>query len=401
MNASTNTAASTDAADMDAASPLVSRVPEGAPAWYDRLPLVDEPALLPAGDRFLWLPGSSSTTERISHTPSGRKVRLVDVEPHLDEAAVLAVSRSAAAMRCLAAILAFGHLTAEQVAAHAGRRLEAAQEHLDALVDAGIVVAGLPLPTEKPLSVDSPRVFAANVGHPAVDHLQKALPTELWRSVTGGEAPTKGHHHVRHDLTTAEIVLRIAEVHAVGLVAGETAHQRLWPGLDRYSRFDAVLVRPDGARIAIETTLSTSRSLVGKLAKALVALHGHGYAANLAMAFILGPNVSPTSFGDRLDEAAERSGLRRIDAAKAKQRLFWATLSSDACWFANDGGITRDFARLRAFRRNEKSDVAEAVDLVDLDLGCRGGIPWAESTRARKSFWATPRWIAEPLRRAG
>lgn len=169
----------------------------------------------------------------------------------------------------LGALAGWRTLTAEQQAAFAGTVAAGTRDRVIGdlfalgLIDSGTIWA----PTSEAAGADR-----AALWRPATTEVFDKLLAPLLTyaetvSVTGGESWTSGSQFDRHNILTAELCLRLAEFTRIGTVLGERLSRVRTlaysgagapepPGVSNQTA-DAVIVRRDGLRIAIETTAHT------------------------------------------------------------------------------------------------------------------------------------------------
>ena len=169
----------------------------------------------------------------------------------------------------LAAVGMWRTLSAQQVVAMTGFGLgPALTESMSALWAAGLVergelVSGM-------VGSKLPALFRA-CDSTAVDAFLADLPYREWVAVTGGQPWTLGPRHDRHNMLTTELGLRIAEYCEVSAVLGESmaGFHLLDPSgatpTSTTTAADAVVIRPDGLRVCLETTANAGSSFERKV----------------------------------------------------------------------------------------------------------------------------------------
>jgi hypothetical protein len=203
-----------------------------------------------------------------------------------------------------------------------------------------------------------------------------------WVSVTGGVKFLTGGQYDRHNVLTAELALRAAEFLTIGTVLGERqAHVNTLaytaqglpepPGRSQQTA-DAVIVRGDGLRIAVETTASVGSAGFTRKAEAWArtlsrrALDDTG----LVVVFVV---------ADRTSAEGEHGRGTLLSSVRKKvaraTRLIPGTASNRTAdrmfvvewrdWFPARGEASDDFLSLRAQRPNGPSNEWTIADLLD------------------------------------
>jgi hypothetical protein len=170
--------------------------------------------------------------------------------------------------------------TGPQLTAITGRKGRSAISDLELLWAAELIQKGTIVNGMMPASSPLPQLYRLDPQAKSTD-LGHRLTYAEWVGVTAGQDLTVGSQFDRHNLLTTELSLRVAEFCPIGSVFGEQLGG--FPLLFGETRAveqnskraaDAVWVRPDGFRIAVEATASTSTKLrekVARWASALVA----------------------------------------------------------------------------------------------------------------------------------
>lgn len=205
-------------------------------------------------------------------------------------------------------------------------------------------------------------------------------------SVTGGLGWQAGGYYDRHNVLSAELILRAAEMCEVATVLGEkyATHDLLFgtgvgrPPIESASRGDGVIVRADGLRIVVEMTTSLSpkaQATKEKFARWARLFERAPFDANgVVVVFVIanppGAQVStpvtPKQVRALVAEAIEaHPGSGRV---RSKDRFFIADFSR---WFPAPGLVDESFFTLRAQKAIKRPDVArnatgEEVDLLDI-----------------------------------
>ena len=182
-------------------------------------------------------------------------------------------------LRMLGAVLMWRTMTSQQLAAITGADQNSglSAPTIRAAFEAGLIDLGSWSSALRRASLKSDATWLVRPSRDsrqAFRHLSRHMTWPEWVSVTAGQDWSVGMQHSRHNALTVELALRLAEYADVGTVLGErlgTIDLLAGSGIGRdiYDAdgrsADAVIVRPDGLRIAIETTASTSRILEAKM----------------------------------------------------------------------------------------------------------------------------------------
>lgn len=209
-----------------------------------------------------------------------------------------------AQLRTLACLHSYRTLSAQQLAALTGiRNLAAGGLHgpLHDLFLLGLIDLGsLPSAVTGGGKAESARLYRPSRTRQFERLFEPHLSFEEWCSVTaGGPFMTNGQYD-RHNLLTAELLLRAAEHTPVEHIAGEgladlatllyTAAGRPAPNTQRAA--DGVLVRQDGIRIAIEMTASIGAGFNEKVAGWARSLHEQRLAdCGTVVVFVIAPRT--------------------------------------------------------------------------------------------------------------
>lgn len=223
--------------------------------------------------------------------------------------------------------------------------------------------------------------------------LLTGLPLSVRWAMTAGKNLRTGGQYARHNLLTSELLLRLASYHDV-VVGGESLALVKDLVGDHHANVnrsaDGILVRRDGARVAVETTASAAHNLLGKVARWVEALHTG--PAGLAVVFLdaapVGANPRSLAYMKRMIARALDQGYSSPWFAQATARVFAA---SWPVWFAPDGPTSR-FARLTVERYETSTGRWQPVDLIGeaAVLDGSGCGPWLG--RGLSSSYATPPW---------
>ena len=194
-------------------------------------------------------------------------------------------------------------VTAQQVATFVG--LEALRQQFNQpsvrLFNADLIETTIPSAWATPLAAElalyrprTQRQFSA---------LQGKLTWAEWVGITGGQPYGGGGHHDRHNVLAAELGLRYAEYADVEAVLGEafSTHDHLvGRGVGRAEvtvdgAADLTIVRPDGLRIAIELTATTSKNIYRKVERwAKLLSESPSEYTGVVVVFLVAPNLAAT-----------------------------------------------------------------------------------------------------------
>lgn len=147
-------------------------------------------------------------------------------------------------------------------------------------------------------------------------HIRKYLTLAEQVSVTGGNPFSVGGQFDRHNILSAELLLRSAEMLEVGTIVGEkycTADMLFGQGIGREAilssvRADSMIVREDGARIAVEmTSTSNSHDMLRKVESWARFMDNARYRSNgVIVLFVIAP-----SFESNYTESALISSVQK------------------------------------------------------------------------------------------
>lgn len=189
------------------------------------------------------------------------------------------------------------------------------------------------------------------------DGLAARLSYRQWVGVTGGQPWRFGGQFDRHNLIAAEVALRVAELTDAALVMGEqmASISLLAAGLTRVPprttrSADAVVVRSDGLRIAVEVTATVTSDFRKKIARWAELLTSDTHRG-LAVVFVEAshPDLAAKNVGTHLAQAVHDASHASMDAviAKVPERMMVVRYAD---WFPGPGLVARDFAGLPATR---------------------------------------------------
>lgn len=202
-----------------------------------------------------------SRIEHIQMTTAGsrRAWRTVAVPDFVDSSNRIS-RRGRATRSTLAALNGWKHLTSKQIATFASVPQGSTGHALKPAFDAGLVEKGRFDMRE--IRWRAPYLWRIRPG-PELREFLAGLDVEQRSAITLGRKAGPPRPHVRHDVITSELALRLAETvrgcHGIFPEAIVDAG-RLLGRPDAGFSPDLVLVRSDGLRIAIEVTLNAKRS---------------------------------------------------------------------------------------------------------------------------------------------
>jgi hypothetical protein len=192
-----------------------------------------------------------------------------------------------------------------------------------------------------------------------------------WLGTTLGSSPIRGHQYDRHNILTVEISLRAAEICPLQSVLGEAV--ATWPRIfgsklqpNPHRSADAVFVRDDGLKIAVELTATFTGATIKKIDQ-LADLLAQDTTKSVVVLFVLAPQPGSDhelEVGRRLRQAIRKSShsSRARVLAEVKNRMAVVTWKS---WFPATGLVSREFIPLRAQRFSSTDDEWVDTDLLD------------------------------------
>lgn len=263
--------------------------------------------------------------------------------------------------------------TGPQLTAITGRKGRGALSDLELLWAAELIQRGIIVNGAMPSSSRLPQLYRPDVQAKAID-LGHRLTYAEWVGVNAGLPWSVGSQFDRHNLLTTELSIRVAEFCQIGQVFGEQLGG--WPllfgdnqSVEKTSKraADAVWVRPDGFRIAVEATASISSTLREKVAKWASAL-ASDESKSLMVVFV---DVSPPGkhSGTRIGNitrkilAEEANSSIDMKLAKVPERMAFARWRD---WFPAPDMVDPAFLGLRAeLPTGPRAARWERTDLLD------------------------------------
>lgn len=244
-----------------------------------------------------------------------------------------------------------------------------------------------------------PEVFRPSPQADKVD-LRRHLRHKDWLGTLAGQS-ISGHQYDRHNLLATELSLRAAEICPLRSVLGETLAS--WPRLfgsalqpNPHRSADAVFVRGDGLKIAIEVTATVTSATVTKIEQ-LAELLARETSKSVMFLFVVAPqpgSVHELEVGRRLRQAIKKSShsSRSRILAEVEKRMAIARWSD---LFPAPGLVSRAFIPLRAKRYAASEDDWVDIDLLDPYSAPFGGDSPAveETSRNLNDVLGAPHWM--------
>lgn len=332
---------------------------------------------------------------RISSRPGGRRHRRTQ-----DEALAL-LNRRRSRLITLGTVNLWRATTSQQIVALTGQPglNSSRSDETELLFDAGLIQRGRF--TYAGRSLDSmPEIFRPNPSADTVD-LRQHLRFADWVGTLVGQS-ISGHQYDRHNLLATEISLRAAEICPLRSVLGETlaTWSRLFPSRlqpNPHRSADAVWIRSDGLKIAVELTATVTVATIKKIDQ-LADLLARDTAKSTVVLFVVAPRPGQDhelDVGRRLRQAirkSARSSRTRV-LAEVSDRLIIATWKS---WFPATGLVSREFVRLRAQRYSSTDDEwvdADLLDPFDVPFDGAGSLEVAQTDTNLNSVLGAPWWV--------
>ena len=292
-------------------------------------------------------------------------------QPLTQEAAIALLNKRRSRRITLGAINLWRAITSQQLAAITGQSglASSRSDETALLFDAGLVQRGRVCYAGRALA-EFPEVFRPNPQAGKID-LRQHLRYADWMGVTLGTPPLQGHQYDRHNLLATELSLRAAELCPLRSVLGESAAG--WPRLfdsklrpNPHRSADAVWVRDDGLKIAIEVTATFTAATATKIEQ-LAELLARDTTKSILILFVLAAHPGSDhelEAGRRLRQAIRKSShaSRSRVLAKVSDRLLIMSWRSA---FPGPGLVSRDFVPLRAQKYSSAGNSWVAVDLLD------------------------------------
>jgi hypothetical protein len=218
-----------------------------------------------------------------------------------------------------------------------------------------------------------PKLYRPDIRAGAID-LGRRLTYPEWLGLTAGQPWSVGSQFDRHNLLTTELSIRVAEFCPIGTVFGETLGA--WPLLfgpdqplvkNSKRAADAVWIRPDGFRIAIEATASISSVMREKVAKWASAIAAD--ESKSLMVVFIDVSAPDKREGHRVGTitrkivSEESNASMDMKLANVPERMAFARWRD---WFPAPGMVDPTFLGLRAERpTGPPASRWEQTDLLD------------------------------------
>lgn len=318
------------------------------------------------GSAVAW--GGRQWQRRLAASGDRAAIEAVAAEEAAALTAALSPIRRRKSLAVLAVLQSWGIATVEQVAAISGIGSAAGRRGpLPWLVDAGLVQLGRIIPATG--HSYGPRLLRLERNGP-FELLDELITWREWMAHSGGEPWGRSLPGDRHTLLSVEWSLRAAETSPLVVVAGErqaSLTDLLASPAGARRRADALWVRSDGLRIAVEMTAAIDRSIETK-ARAWVDALAADKSRSVAVLFV--GAFSPTDDRRRsgyalMTKAIARACSSSLEAATAQvdRRVAWTTWED---WYPAPGEAAGATRTLRAeMPIGEGSRRFVPVDLAD------------------------------------
>ena len=332
---------------------------------------------------------------RVASRPGGRHH-----QPLTQDAAIALLNKRRSRLITLGTVNLWRAITSQQLAEITGQPgLNSSRSEETALLfDAGQVQRGQFHYAGRSIA-KFPEIFRPDPAASEVN-LREHLRFSDWMGTSFGGPLMSGHQYNRHNLLATELSLRAAEICPIRSVLGESLAQ--WPRLfdsklrpNPHRSADALWVRNDGLKIAIEITATFTSATVKKIEQ-LAELLARDSSKSVVVLFVVAqPKDDHTGdVAKRLRRAIRKSshssGARIL--AEVEKRLVIAKWTD---FFPGPGLVSREFVPLRAKRYTAAQDDWTLVDLLDpYDVPFEGaGSPEVEETsRNLDAVFGVPWW---------
>jgi hypothetical protein len=353
---------------------------EGGPAISWRS-LHSERAMLNAGNRIASKPGNSRRTRT------------------QDEAIAL-LNQRRSRLVTLGAINLWRTVNGQQLVAMTGQPglNSTRSDETGLLFDAGLIQRGRFHYAGRSLD-NSPEIFRPS---PQADKIDlRHLRYGDWMGTLAGQS-IKGHFYDRHNILATELSLRAGEICPLRSVLGEAVST--WPQIfgsalqpSHHRAADAVWIRTDGLKIAVELTATVTVATVKKIEQ-LADLLARDASRSVVVLFVVAahPNQGLTNdVTNRLRQAIKKSShsSRTRILSEVKTRMVIAKWED---FFPGPGLVSREFVRLRAQRYDSVDDEWIDTDLLDpYDVPFEGAeSPEVEETSTNlNDVLGAPHWM--------
>jgi len=309
-------------------------------------------------------------------------------------------------------------LTTQQVAAVTGIPIAGVRRCLSELFAMGLVECGLsvhPMLSSRAL-LDEGAMWRPGRLPKQAARLWLMMTTAERLSVSGGRPVVPAHQFDRHNVSTAEFALRLAEFAQVGTVLGDTLSgvggltvlDGRGVALARANmQADMTVVRPDGLRIAVEVTVSCSPDFPRKVRNWAAVLSQHPLAeSGLVVMFLLARRLDSRKRAMGATEKQVRRALREaVQEFRGAPGDPTAARMIVARWddyFPEDGTVdVRRFLALSGHRPTGQPSAGEEAHWERVDVLDARAFPFVpadpfaplaviDNSRALRS---TPHWL--------
>lgn len=301
---------------------------------------------------------------RVASRPGGRR------HTRTQDEAIALLNRRRSRLITLGAINLWRTINGQQLVAITGQPGvdSTVSDETALLFDAGLIQRGRFHYAGRALD-EFPEIFRPSPQADKVD--LRHLRYGDWLGTTLGGSPIRGHQYDRHNILASELSLRAGEICPLRSVLGEAV--ATWPKLfgsalqpNPHRSADAVFVRDDGLKIAVELTAAVTPATVKKIEQ-LADLLARDTTKSIVVLFVVAaqPKEGRTSdVTNRLRQAIKKSShsSRTRILAEVKNRMVVAKWTD---FFPAPGLVTRDFIRLRAQRYDSVDDAWVDTDLLD------------------------------------
>ena len=299
-------------------------------------------------------------------------------------------------------------LTAQQLAAVTGNRAAAREDFMAPAFHAGLVERGTFLhELAGPGDARHNRLYRPGTVE-AFDKFADELDYHQRIGVTAGQPWTGGGQYDRHNVLATELALRVAEYCDVATVLGELLARLDLLSTDtrrtEHSTADAVLVRPDGHRIAIELTASYGENTGRKIDKwARILSDVDTRRIGLSVVFVDAvnpdrPRKKITAAYRALRSAVGRAALGTADAVRrgVPRRMAVARWQE---WFPAARSCSTAFLTLAASRptgpHTQRWQPVNLLDPFDLEFAPADPDAGQPLIRNSRHLLGVPAWMRE------
>ncbi len=333
---------------------------------------------------------------RIPSRPGGRR------HTRTQDEAISLLNRRRSRLVTFGTVNLWRTVTGQQLAAITGQSglNSTTSDETGLLFDAGLIQRGRFHYAGRALT-EFPEIFRPDPQASKVD-LRQHLRFADWVGVTLGGPLMRGHQYDRHNILMAELSLRAAEICPLRSVLGEAL--ATWTKLfdpqlhpNPYRSSDAVWIRDDGLKIAVELTAAVTVTTTKKIDQ-LADLLSRDTSKSLVVLFVVAAQPNDRRTGDvtnRLRQAVKRSSHSSRTRILANVEKRMAIVRWTDC-FPGPGIATRDFVRLRAQRYSAVDDdwvVVDLLDPYDVPFSGAGSPEVAETSTNLNDVLGAPWWM--------